>query len=85
MELRLWRLLAVVAAVLLAASHLAATRGMGAIVLIGLCVRHMTAFKSFSKARGAARQAAGAWPTWYVKSAPYAGLGVDSFPHAAPN
>lgn len=46
MELRLWCLLAVVAAVLLAAGHLAATRGMGAIVLIGLCVRHMMAFKN---------------------------------------
>ena len=41
MEFRLWRLLAVVAAVLLAGGHLAATRGMGAVVLIGLCVRHM--------------------------------------------
>jgi hypothetical protein len=55
MELRFWRLLAVVAAVLFAASHLAATRGMGAIVLIGLRVRHMTAFKSLSNARRAAR------------------------------
>ena len=55
MELRLWCLLAVVAAVLLAAGHLAATRGMGAIVLIGLCVRHMMAFKNLSNARRAAR------------------------------
>ncbi|HET9534219.1 MAG TPA: hypothetical protein VFP43_02595, partial [Mesorhizobium sp.] len=46
-ELRLWRLLAVVAAVLVAASHLAATRGMGAIVLIGLCVRHMMASRIY--------------------------------------
>jgi hypothetical protein len=28
---------------------------MGAIVLIGLCVRHMTAFKNLSNARRAAR------------------------------
>jgi hypothetical protein len=49
MEFRLWRLLAVVAAVLFAAGHLAATCGMGAFVLISLCVRHMTAFKSLSK------------------------------------
>ncbi len=51
MELCLWRLLAVVAAVLIAAGHLAATRGMGAIVLIGLCVRHMTAFKRYPTRR----------------------------------
>jgi hypothetical protein len=67
MELRLWRLLAVVAAVLVAAGHLAATRGMGAIVLIGLCVRHMTAFKNLSNARRVARvdyrQRVSAWPT----------------------
>jgi hypothetical protein len=55
MELRLWCLLAVVAAVLLAAGHLAATRGMGAIVLIGLCVRHMMAFENLSNAWRAAR------------------------------
>jgi hypothetical protein len=55
MELRLCRLLAVVAAVLLAAGYLAATGGMGAIVLIGLCVRHMMAFKNLSNARRAAR------------------------------
>ena len=47
MKLRLWRLLAVVAAVLLAGGHLAATRGMGAIVLIGLCVRHMRPLPEF--------------------------------------
>ena len=70
MELRLWCLLAVVAAVFLAAGHLAATRGMGAIVLIGLCVRHIMSFKSLSNARRAARidlhaarWVAGAWPT----------------------
>jgi len=56
MELRLWRLLAVVAAVLLAAGHFAATRGMGAIALIGLCVRHITTFKNLSKARRADRR-----------------------------
>jgi hypothetical protein len=54
-EFRLWRLLAVVAAVLLAAGYLAATGGMGAIVLIGLCVRHVMAFKNLSNARRAAR------------------------------
>ena len=70
MELRLRCLLAVVAAVLLAAGYLAATGGMGAIVLIGLCVRHMMAFKNLSNARRAARvdlqgarEAAAAWPT----------------------
>jgi hypothetical protein len=54
MEFRLWRLLAVVAAVLVAAGDLAATHGMGAIVLIGLCVRHMTSFPEFI--RNAARR-----------------------------
>ena len=55
MEFRLWRLLAVVAAVLLAGGHLAATRGMGAIVLIGLCVRHMNPFQNSSNTRRVAR------------------------------
>jgi hypothetical protein len=40
---------------------------MGAIVLIGLCVRHMTAFKNLSNARRVARvdyrQRVSAWPT----------------------
>ena len=45
-EFRLWRLLTVVAAVLIAASDLAATRGVSAIVLIGMCGRHMNTGKN---------------------------------------
>ena len=70
MELRLWRLLAVVAAVLLAGGHLAATRGMGALVLIGLCVRHMRPLPEFIQRAAcrscrlqAARLGCRAWPT----------------------
>ena len=54
MELRLRCLLAVVAAVLLTNGYLAGTGGMGAIVLIGLCVRHVVALKNLSNARRAA-------------------------------